>query len=36
MSEVAITGGATVLDGDLESRLDALPEVVRTRAARSG
>jgi 3-oxoacyl-(acyl-carrier-protein) synthase len=35
MSEVAITGGATVLDGDLESRLDALPDVVRTRALRA-
>jgi 3-oxoacyl-[acyl-carrier-protein] synthase II len=35
MSEVAITGGATVLDGDLESRLDVLPETVRTRALRA-
>ena len=35
MSEVAITGGATVLDGDLESRLDALPEVVRMRGLRA-
>jgi 3-oxoacyl-[acyl-carrier-protein] synthase II len=35
MSEVVITGGATVLDGDLESRLDTLPEAVRTRALRA-
>lgn len=28
-------GGATVLEGDLESRLDALPEVVRTRGLRA-